>query len=199
MAVFVKRRASKVDDSDFVVQRHSASQLPADIPVELEIIRGVHQQDILRLQVRVHDVQAMEEVDRDQELPGKVLHDIQREGAVTVAAHEVIEGRAKLFKHDADVPMVIKPVLQVDTAALAGGVVLGDGVEHLELHAEAVFQHVRAIPRGMLSTCDIARLVWHKASCSASIGRQSAPSGLPQRCWCSDGHCLGRAHASKHL
>ena len=129
-----KRGAAKVDDPDIRVERHAATKRAAALAVELRVRRTVHEQDVLGLQVGVRNAEGVQEVDRGEELPRKALHDVERKGLVAVAAHEVVEARSEARKHDADVAVVVEPVLQVDAAVAALGVVLRQRVKHLELH-----------------------------------------------------------------
>lgn len=131
VAVLFESSAAKVDHADIGVEGHAAAYLAASVAVEFGVVPRVDQQDVLRLEISVRDAERVQKVDRAQQLPCKVLHNVQGEGAVAVAAHEVKEGGAKLLEHDADVALVVKPVLQVDAAVRVVPVVQRDRVEHL--------------------------------------------------------------------
>lgn len=90
MALVLEGRAAEVDDADVGAQRHAAAEPPAALAVELGEVVRVAQQHVLRLQVRVHDIERVEEGDRVQELARELLDDVEREGPVAVLAHEVV-------------------------------------------------------------------------------------------------------------
>ena len=54
-----------------------------------------------RLQVRVDEIHGMQEVQRLEELTGKVPHAIQWEGTVVMALEEVVQTRSKALKDQA--------------------------------------------------------------------------------------------------
>uniref|UniRef100_A0A8W7PAS2 Uncharacterized protein n=1 Tax=Anopheles coluzzii TaxID=1518534 RepID=A0A8W7PAS2_ANOCL len=102
-------------------------------PADDCVVLGVYEQYVLRLQVRVRELDAVQKVDRKAQLVGHVPDLLHREWLVLIVFHEVVHALAEHLERDADVPVVVEPVQHQDAQVPAGRIFGNDLLQHIDL------------------------------------------------------------------
>mmetsp|Transcript_10711 Transcript_10711/g.32735 ORF Transcript_10711/g.32735 Transcript_10711/m.32735 type:complete len:294 (+) Transcript_10711:1041-1922(+) len=135
----LKRRGAKVNEIQVRLLRNALPSPRALGGLHL-VVLVARQQNVLGLQVRVHQPDGVQKRDRLEQLPREGLHVVQVKGPVVILPQQVEEAQAELGEHDADMAPVVEPLLELHAvgAPLEISLLLPHRVEHGEL------QHPRA-------------------------------------------------------
>ena len=138
----VKRGGTEVDQPDFRVLDEPHVLLLAGVVDD--VVAGVEEEDVLRLQVGVGQSVVVHEFYGVAELVGHLPDLFQRVGFVVVVLEEVEDAGPQHLEGDAHVAVVIEPIEHLDAPVFAPGVVLGQLLQDvdLELGGLAVLAHV---------------------------------------------------------
>ena len=131
---FDKRRAPKINQANRMI--------------DWDAIRGVfevrtrHQENILGLQVRVHESERVQVSHRYERLLAKALHRLRMKWLVSIRSQKVIQTRSALIKHHAHVSLIIERPPERDAiepfAIPPRRVALGERLQDFDFHHRRV-------------------------------------------------------------
>lgn len=147
---------AEVDEVDLRTQQHSSELCRScrqcaggwNVPIVGEsLVCVAEQQNVLRLQVGVDQIQVVQECNGSKELPCEGLNVRSWEGDKATALQEVEDRQPEKRRNDADVASPVEAVAQLDASILVVFVGGSKGLEYSKLDAASIAILIRVRKR----------------------------------------------------